>query len=65
VGTGVNTTYTELFKTLKTTPTLIDTPADLAGKLQVNTKADLAPLRKAGYTDNFYTIAEAVKEMGL
>ena len=65
VGTGVNTTYTELFKTLKAIPSSIDTPADLAGKLQVNTKADLAPLRKAGYTDNFYTIAEAVKEMGL
>jgi len=63
VGTGINTTYNELFKIIGKTPNMIDMPDELKGKLQVNTKADLAPLRKAGYTDNFYAIIDAVEEM--
>ena len=63
VGTGTNITYNEIFKEIGKVPNMIDMPKELEGKLQVGTKADLGPLRTAGYVDKFYSLKEALKEM--
>ena len=63
VGTETSITYSDLFKYIGKTPNMIDMPINLEGKLQVGTKADLGPLRAAGYTDKFYSLQEALKEM--
>jgi len=63
VGTGTNITYNDLFKEIGAVPNMIDMPYELKGKLQVGTKADLGPLKAAGYTDNFYSLKDALKEM--
>lgn len=40
----------------------VDTPLDIRDKYQYYTQADMTKLRKCGYTDNFYTLEEGVRD---
>jgi len=40
----------------------IDTPADIRDKYQYFTEADISKLRKAGYTDDFFSLEEGISE---
>ncbi len=40
----------------------IDTPEDIREKYQYFTEADMSKLKKAGYTDKFYTLEEGIED---
>ncbi|MBA3827646.1 MAG: ADP-glyceromanno-heptose 6-epimerase [Taibaiella sp.] len=68
VGTGHARTFKDLvnaiFSSLNLTPQInyIDTPADIRDKYQYYTEADMAKLKKAGYTKPFYSLEDGVKD---
>lgn len=68
VGTGLNRTYIDLakavFKSMGKTENIgfMDTPADLLGKYQYYTCANIDKLRSVGYNQEFYTLEEGIDE---
>ena len=68
LGTGKARTFNDLvtaiFSAQHLQPVIeyIDTPEDIRNKYQYFTEADMNKLRSAGYTDNFYSLEEGVKE---
>jgi len=68
VGTGKTRTFNDLanaiFKSLSLTSNIeyIDTPEDIRDKYQYFTEADMTKLRKAGYTEEFCSLEEGVKD---
>jgi len=68
VGTGINRTFLDLakavFKSMGKTENIhfTDMPADLAGKYQYYTCANIGKLRSAGYRHEFYTLEEGIDE---
>lgn len=68
VGTGTARTYLDLVKAVyksmnkKENIGFMDTPEDLLGKYQYFTQANIAKLRAAGYTTEFYSLEEAIDE---
>jgi ADP-L-glycero-D-manno-heptose 6-epimerase len=58
VGTGKGVSYYQLFRILNKKYKLVEMPSTLKDKLQVNTKANLKPLRKVGCNIKFKTIKE-------
>ncbi len=67
VGTGKARTFNDLvsaiFNTLGKEPVIeyIDTPEDIRDKYQYFTEADMNKIRKAGYTEPFYSLEEGVE----
>lgn len=68
VGTGIARSFKDLATTVMTSMgrepdiTYIDMPEDLQGKYQYFTEANMRKLRAAGYTDNFYSLEDGVKD---
>lgn len=68
IGTGQARAFKDLAEAVMTsmgkTPsiTYIDMPTDLHGKYQYFTEANMAKLRKAGYTQPFYTLEDGVRD---
>ncbi|EIJ65557.1 hypothetical protein BD31_I2138, partial [Candidatus Nitrosopumilus salaria BD31] len=68
VGTGIARSFKNLATTVMTSMgrepdiTYIDMPEDLQGKYQYFTEANMRKLRAAGYTDNFYSLEDGVKD---
>lgn len=68
VGTGQARAFKDLATNVMTsmgkTPhiTYIDMPADLQGRYQYFTEANMAKLRAAGYTANFHSLEDGVKD---
>ena len=68
VGTGKARTFNDqvaaIFKSLSLPVKIeyIDTPEDIRDKYQYFTEADMSKLRNAGYTGNFYSLEEGVKD---
>ena len=67
VGTGMARTFkdlvTAIFRSLNEKPVIeyIDTPIDIRDKYQYFTEADMSKLRKAGYTEEFYSLEKSVE----
>ena len=67
-GTGEARTFKDLVKAIFTTLHLpeqivfVDTPIDIRDKYQYFTEADMSKLKKAGYSQPFYSLEEGVKE---
>lgn len=67
VGTGKARTFkdlvTAIFNTLGKEPVIefIDTPEDIRDKYQYFTEADMNKIRKAGYTEKFYSLEDGVE----
>lgn len=67
VGTGKARTFNDLAKALfaamgkELAVEYIDTPADIRDKYQYFTEADMDKLRKAGYTNAFYSLEKGVE----
>ena len=68
VGTGEARTYLSLtkavFKSMNKTENIgfVDTPADLRGKYQYYTCANIQKLRGAGYSGSFYSLEEGIED---
>ena len=68
VGTGVARSYLNLtqavFKSMNKPENIsfVDTPADLRGKYQYYTCANITKLRKIGYQEPFYTLEEGIAD---
>lgn len=68
VGTGEARTFKDLviatFSALNLAPDIefIDTPVDIRDKYQYFTQANMQKLRSTGYSANFYTLEEGVKD---
>jgi ADP-L-glycero-D-manno-heptose 6-epimerase len=68
LGTGKARPFNDLgkatFAAMGLTPniTYIDTPADIRDKYQYFTEADITSLRKAGYTAEFHSLEDGVKD---
>lgn len=68
IGTGNARTFLDLTKaTFKAMGkdeniSFIDTPEDIRDKYQYFTEANMAKIRKAGYTDSFYSLEDGVKD---
>ena len=68
LGTGKARTFYDLaactFKAMdkEVSISYIDTPEDIRDKYQYFTEADMSKLKKAGYTDEFYTLEEGVTD---
>lgn len=68
VGTGEARTYLSLtkavFKSMNKTENIgfVDTPADLRGKYQYYTCANIQKLRGAGYSESFYSLEEGIED---
>lgn len=68
LGTGKARTFYDLatstFNALNLEPKIefIDTPADIRDKYQYFTEADMRKLRAIGYTDEFYSLEDGVKD---
>jgi ADP-L-glycero-D-manno-heptose 6-epimerase len=68
VGTGIARSFKDLATNVMTSMerepdiTYIDMPADLKGKYQYFTEANIRKLRAAGYNESFYSLEEGVKD---
>jgi ADP-L-glycero-D-manno-heptose 6-epimerase len=68
VGTGIARSFKDLATNVMTSMgrepdiTYIDMPADLKGKYQYFTEANIRKLRAAGYNQSFYSLEEGVKD---
>jgi ADP-L-glycero-D-manno-heptose 6-epimerase len=68
VGTGEARTYLSLtkavFKSMKKAEDIgfVDTPADLRGKYQYYTCANIQKLRGVGYSESFYSLEEGIED---
>jgi ADP-L-glycero-D-manno-heptose 6-epimerase len=68
VGTGIARSFKDLATNVMTSMgrepdiTYIDMPADLKGKYQYFTEANIRKLRAAGYNERFYSLEEGVKD---
>lgn len=68
LGTGKARTFSDLakatFAALNREPKIefIDTPEDIRDKYQYFTEANMTKLREAGYTNDFYSLEEGVKD---
>ncbi len=68
VGTGVARTYIDLakavFKSMEKTENIgfMETPADLKGKYQYYTCANISKLRSIGYSEEFYSLEAGIDE---
>lgn len=68
LGTGKARTFSDLakatFAALNREPKIefIDTPEDIRDKYQYFTEANMSKLREAGYTNDFYSLEEGVKD---
>lgn len=68
VGTGIARSYLNLtqavFKSMNKPENIgfVDTPADLRGKYQYYTCADITKLRTIGYQESFYTLEEGIAD---
>jgi ADP-L-glycero-D-manno-heptose 6-epimerase len=68
IGTGQARAFKDLASAVMTslgeTPkiTYIDMPEDLQGRYQYFTEANMAKLADAGYTSNFHTLEEGVRD---
>lgn len=68
VGTGEARTYLSLtkavFKSMNKTENIgfVDTPADLRGKYQYYTCANIQKLRGVGYSESFYSLEEGIED---
>lgn len=68
LGTGQARTFNDLinavFSSMGITPNIeyVDMPEDIRDKYQYFTEAHMSKLREAGYTDEFYSVEEGVKD---
>ena len=68
LGSGKARTFLDLtrntFKSMNKEENIsfIDTPADIRDKYQYFTEADMTKLKKAGFTQDFHTLEEGVKD---
>ena len=68
VGTGMARSFNDLaqalFRALAQTPNIeyIEMPPDLRAKYQYFTQADISSLRGAGYTKEFYSLENGIKD---
>jgi ADP-L-glycero-D-manno-heptose 6-epimerase len=68
LGTGKARTFADLVKAtfsamgLKTNIRYIDMPQDIREKYQYFTEANMKKLRDAGYTDNFYSLEDGIRD---
>jgi ADP-L-glycero-D-manno-heptose 6-epimerase len=67
-GSGEARTFKDLvhaiFGSLGLSPSIefIDTPEDIRDKYQYFTEADMSKIRRAGYTEPFYTLEQGINE---
>lgn len=68
IGTGIARSFKDLASNVMTSMdkepdiTYIDMPADLQGKYQYFTEANIRKLRAAGYNDRFHSLEEGIKD---